>query len=104
MHFSNRLLGTSALGIASLLALSVPAYTQAVSSSIRGEIVSSADGTYVSNAAVEIVDTRTNSVTRHAAPNGQFNAAGLDVGGPYIIRVSATGFRDVEIAGVLSLM
>jgi len=80
--------------------MSVPAYTQAVSSSIRGEIVSSADGTYVSNAAVEIIDTRTNSVTRHTAPNGQFNAAGLDVGGPYIIRVSATGFRNIEITGV----
>jgi hypothetical protein len=100
MHFSNRLLGTSALCLASLLVLSVPAYTQAVSSSIRGEIVSSADGTYVSNASVEIIDTRTNNITRHTAPNGQFNASGLDVGGPYTIRVSAPGFRDIEINNV----
>lgn len=100
MHFSNRLLGTSSLCLASLLALSVPAYTQAVSSSIRGEIVSSADGTYVSNATVEIVDTRTNNITRQTAANGQFNAAGLDVGGPYTIGVSAPGFRDIEINNV----
>lgn len=86
--------------MASLLAMSVPAYTQAVSSSIRGEIVSSADGTYVSNASVEIIDTRTNNVTRQTAANGQFNASGLDVGGPYTIRVSAPGFRDIEINGV----
>lgn len=86
--------------MASLLALSVPAYTQTVSSSIRGEIVSSADGSFVSNATVEIIDTRTNSVTRQTAPNGRFNAAGLDVGGPFIIRVSAPGYRDSEIGGV----
>ncbi|MDZ4868742.1 MAG: carboxypeptidase regulatory-like domain-containing protein [Alphaproteobacteria bacterium] len=79
--------------------MSVPAYTQAVSSSIRGEIVSS-DGTPVTNATVEIIDTRTNSVTRQGAPNGQFNASGLDVGGPYTIRVSAPGYQDTEITGV----
>ena len=100
MHFSSRLLGTSALCVASLLAISVPAYTQTISSSIRGEIVSATDGSFVPNATVEIIDTRTNTVRRETAPNGQFNAAGLDVGGPYIIRINAPGFRDAEITGV----
>lgn len=80
--------------------MAVPAYAQAVSSSIRGEIVSALDGTLVQNAEVEIIDTRTNSRTRQFAPNGQFNASGLDVGGPYTIRVSAPGFKDREITGV----
>ncbi len=80
--------------------MTAPAYTQAVSSSIRGEVVSAADGAPVSDASVEIVDTRTNATRTLAVQDGTFNAPGLDVGGPYTIRVRAPGYRDAEITGV----
>ena len=85
---------------AALLTMSVPAYTQAVSSSIRGQVVSANDGTPVLGGSVEIIDTRTNNTNRQSAPNGSFNASGLDVGGPYTIRVTAPGYKPREVTGI----
>jgi len=86
-----------------MLTMAVPAYTQAVSSSVRGDVVSSG-GSTVSNATVEIIDTRTNATSRQAATNGSFNASGLDVGGPYTIRVAAPGYKTREIQGLFLVL
>ncbi len=82
-----------------MLAMAVPAYTQAVSSSMRGDVVAQ-DGAPVDGATVEIIDTRTNATSRQSATGGSFNASGLDVGGPYKVRVTAPGYRTREIDGV----
>lgn len=94
--FSSRLLtGTAAWVLA--LGMSVPAYAQAVSSSIRGEVVGADTGDAVAGAKVEVLDTRTNArQTLSTGADGFFNVSGLEVGGPYTVRVTAPGYKPYE--------
>ncbi|HAJ44981.1 MAG TPA: hypothetical protein DCL54_00175 [Alphaproteobacteria bacterium] len=95
MLFNRLMCGSSALVLA--LGLAVPAYSQAVSSSVRGEVISTETGDPVSGASVVITDTRTNArVTTTVGADGFFNASGLDVGGPYTIDVTAAGFKSFK--------
>lgn len=97
----SRYLSGTALWVVALAAASVPAYAQVVTSSIRGEVLSTADGNPVAGAQVEIIDTRINSVNRQTTgADGFFTAPNLDIGGPYTVRVTAPGFKTREIPGI----
>lgn len=80
------------VGVAILLAhASLPAQT--TTSSISGQ-VNSAAGASVAGAAVDIIYTPTNSTVRTTTNStGRFTVGGLNVGGPYEVRVEAPGFR-----------
>jgi hypothetical protein len=93
---SNRLMSGVAAWVLAL-GMAVPAYAQAVSSSIRGEVLAGDSGDAVGGAQVEITDTRTNArQTLTTGPDGFFNASGLEVGGPYSVRVTAPGYKPFE--------
>lgn len=89
------------LGVA-LAALVVPAIVQAqeVSSAISGSVVSAA-GQPVAGAKVEIVHVPTgtrNTVTTNG--DGSFAQAGLRVGGPFTVTISADGYQGQTIEGI----
>lgn len=66
---------------------------QETTSSIRG-VVSNESGQTVSEATVQLIDTRTGtSRTLTTNANGTFNARGLAVGGPYMMVVEGSGGR-----------
>ena len=70
--------------------LSPLAFSQELTSDISGVVSSGGDA--VGGATVEITHVPTNSsVTRVTADNGRYRAAGLRPGGPYKVKVSATG-------------
>ncbi|MEL6359604.1 MAG: TonB-dependent receptor [Pseudomonadota bacterium] len=97
-----RLLTASACAIAAATATTSVAYAQQITSNIRG-VVTDANGAPVSGAVVRVVDTRTGagrSVSTNA--NGSFSVRNLQVGGPYSVSVSASGFRGETIEGVFA--
>lgn len=94
-----KLLGGAALS-ALALGMAVPVQAQVVSSTLRAE-VSAPDGTPVSGAQVEIVNTNTGAVTRATTgEGGSLTAPGMPIGGPYIVRVNADGYAPRELNDV----
>jgi hypothetical protein len=81
------------LGVA-LAALAVPAiiHAQETTSSIRGTVVNE-EGKPVAGASVTVVHTPSGTrVVQTSGANGEFNATGLRLGGPYSILVEAPGY------------
>ena len=75
------------------------AYAQETTSSIRGEVTSG--GSPVANA--EVVVTHVPSGSRSTAttgPDGGFSLAGLRVGGPFTVAVTASGMQGVQITDI----
>ena len=75
------------------------AYAQETTSSIRGEVTSG--GSPVANA--EVVVTHVPSGSRSTAttgPDGGFSLAGLRVGGPFTVSVTAQGFQQSQITDI----
>ncbi len=97
-------LTVSSAAIALMAATAVPGYAQEITSSIRGA-VTDADGAPIAGATVRITDTRTNS-TRTFTTNarGEVLAGGLTVGGPYIVTVTAEGFRGEQVEGIFTTL
>ncbi len=88
--------------IATLAALAPVAavYAQETTSAMRGT-VTDASGAPVSNVSVTIIHEPTGSaVVRTTGANGQFNARGLRVGGPYTVIFSAGGFQPERAEGL----
>jgi hypothetical protein len=89
------------LGVA-LAALAVPAFVmpaavqaQETTSAIRGAIVNE-QGAPVPGATVTVVHTPSGTrVQQTSGANGEFNATGLRLGGPYAVTVEAPGFDPV---------
>lgn len=90
------------LGVA-LAALAVPAYiaqAQEVSSAISGVVLSKA-GAPVAGATVAILHVPTGTrVTVTSGSDGAFAAAGLRVGGPFSVAITADGFQGQTIEGI----
>ncbi|MGQ0590070.1 MAG: TonB-dependent receptor [Sphingosinicella sp.] len=84
------------------LALPVAAYAQNITSSVEGQ-VTTADGTPVANATVEVTDTRTGAVrTLSTDSEGRFAARGLTVGGPYSVTANASGYQGQTVEGLIT--
>ncbi len=90
----------SLLGATAALIMPVAAlHAQETTSSIRGDVMQG--GAPVAGAEVVVTNVpsgTTNSVTTGA--DGSFNAAGLRVGGPYTVRVTAPGADPVEVTDI----
>jgi Carboxypeptidase regulatory-like domain/TonB dependent receptor len=87
---------------AALAALLAPSavYAQEVSSTIGGTIISKA-GTPVSGAKVVIIHVPTGTrATATTSADGQFEARGLRVGGPYTVTISADNFQGQTIQDI----
>lgn len=66
---------------------------QQTSASVRGQVVSAADGNPIAGAEVRLTHIPSGTVARSQTGNsGQFFAGGLRVGGPYSVRVIAENF------------
>jgi Carboxypeptidase regulatory-like domain/TonB dependent receptor len=87
---------------AALAALMVPSavYAQEVSSSIGGTVLSKA-GTPVAGAEIVIVHTPTGTrATTSTREDGQFEARGLRIGGPFTVFITADTFQGQTIEGI----
>jgi hypothetical protein len=77
------------------------AVAQQVTSSVRGTVVDGS-GAPVGGATVTITDSRTGtSRTVRTSANGQFQIANLEVGGPYEVRVGASGYQSTSVENVV---
>ena len=81
-------------------AIVAPAEAQVTSAGVRGDVVAPS-GEAVAGANVRVIDTRTGSVSvSTTSATGQFQARGLNVGGPYAIEISAPGYATTRVTDV----
>ncbi|MBS0470600.1 MAG: TonB-dependent receptor [Proteobacteria bacterium] len=82
-----------------VLAQPTPVLAQQISSSVRGQLTANSD--VVPGATVSLINTKTGAKqTTTSSESGAFAFAGLDVGGPYTLVVSATGYDKKTITGI----
>ncbi|MBK9992117.1 MAG: carboxypeptidase regulatory-like domain-containing protein [Verrucomicrobia bacterium] len=83
-----------AIAFVLLISISHSAFAQGVTSSGLQGFVADGQQNPVAGATVTIIHTPTGSRTvTTTRSNGQFNASGLRVGGPYSVLVEASGFK-----------
>ncbi|HIK63620.1 MAG TPA: carboxypeptidase regulatory-like domain-containing protein, partial [Henriciella marina] len=81
-------------------AIVAPAEAQVTSAGVRGDVVAPS-GEAVAGANVRVIDTRTGSVSvSTTSASGQFQARGLNVGGPYAIEISAPGYATTRVTDI----
>ena len=87
------LLAASIVSLAATTTIATPAFAQETTSSVRGDVYDQ-DGNPVAGATVVVthVPSGTRS-TQTTDAEGGFNAAGLRLGGPFTVEVSAAGFE-----------
>ena len=91
---------STAVAIATSLGVTVNAFANTTTSSIRGNVATEA-GKLFANASITIVHTPSGTVsTTTTNESGSFSARSLRVGGPYSIEVSGPDFKDVTIDDV----
>jgi hypothetical protein len=89
------LLAASIVSLAATTTIATPAFAQETTSSVRGDVVDQ-NGNPIPGATVTVTHVpsgTTSTQTTDAA--GGFNAAGLRLGGPFTVEVSAGGFESV---------
>lgn len=90
------LLAASIVSLAATTTIATPAFAQETTSSVRGEVVDSSGNPVVgATVVVTHVPSGTRSVQTTDASGG-FNAAGLRLGGPFSVSVTADGFEAAE--------
>ena len=91
---------SAAVTIAISLGVSVNAFANTTTSSIRGNVAADT-GELFANASITITHTPSGTVsTTTTNASGSFSARSLRVGGPYSIEVSGPDFKDVKIDDV----
>ena len=97
-HFLQK--GFMAFMAVALLAVSVVSNAQEITTTVRGTVTVPGGGVAVGE-SVSITDTRTGSV-RSTTTNdsGAFTIRGLQVGGPYTIRVQSSQYQDAQVTDV----
>ncbi|NNJ73056.1 MAG: TonB-dependent receptor [Enterobacterales bacterium] len=96
----NTKLSKIAIATALTIGLSTAVMANTTTSSIRGNVATES-GTILSDATVTITHTPSGTVsTTTTNANGVFSARSLRVGGPYSIKISGSGFQDVQVDGV----
>lgn len=85
--------------VTTVIVLPTAAHAQETTASIRGEVV--ANGAPVSGARVDVVHVSSGTQSSSTTDaSGSFSAAGLRVGGPFTVSVSAPGYESREIADI----
>lgn len=97
-----RAFGEAWLAALLILVLPVASIAQETTSSIRG-VVTGPDGAPAAGETVTVTDTRTGS-SRSVRTNetGTFNVRGLQVGGPYTVRVDSDTYQDAVITDIFT--
>lgn len=97
------LLAAGAASIGMTAAMVVPAHAQETTSSIRGTVT--AEGTPVAGATVTITHIPSGTtVNATTGANGAFNATGLRVGGPFTVRVAASGYENTDVTDIFTVV
>jgi hypothetical protein len=95
-----------AAGVASLgmtAAMVAPVQAQETTSSIRGTVT--AAGAPVAGATVTVTHIPSGTtVNATTGANGQFNATGLRVGGPFTVRVAAAGYTNTDVTDIFTVV
>lgn len=92
-------LAASAASLPMVMALAMPATAQETTSSVRGMVTSG--GAPVAGADVTVTHSPSGTVSRTVTGNdGSFSAAGLRVGGPFVVEVNASGFESSQITDI----
>jgi len=89
-------LAASIVSLAATTTIATPAFAQETTSSVRGSVTDE-NGNAIAGATVVVthVPSGTRS-TQTTDASGGFNAAGLRLGGPFTVSVSADGFEAAE--------
>lgn len=97
------LLAAGAASVSMTAAMVAPAHAQETTSSIRGTVT--AQGAPVVGATVTVTHvpsgTTVNAVT---GASGAFNATGLRVGGPFTVRVAASGYQNTDVTDIFTVV
>ncbi|WP_086738685.1 TonB-dependent receptor [Erythrobacter colymbi] len=89
------LLAASIVSLAATTTIATPAFAQETTSSVRGDVVDQS-GNPVIGATVVVTHVPSGTTsTQTTDGEGGFNAAGLRLGGPFTVEVSAPGFETV---------
>lgn len=89
------LLAASVVSLAATTTIATPAFAQETTSSVRGDVVDQ-NGNPVVGAVVTVTHAPSGTKsTQTTDGEGGFNAAGLRLGGPFTVEVSAGGFETV---------
>jgi hypothetical protein len=91
------LLAASVVSLAaSTTFVAAPAYAQETTSSVRGEVVDQS-GAPIAGATVVVTHVPSGTTSTQTTDSaGGFNAAGLRLGGPFTVRVTADGYEGAE--------
>lgn len=90
------LLAASIVSLAATTTIATPAFAQETTSSVRGDVVDQS-GNPVIGATVVVTHVPSGTTsTQTTDGEGGFNAAGLRLGGPFTVEVSAPGFETVS--------
>jgi outer membrane receptor protein involved in Fe transport len=102
MAFMKKLACGASIAALAALAPVAAVHAQQTASQMRGT-VTDPSGAPIANASVTITHVPTGTVNRTAtSANGNFNASGLRVGGPYNVAIQADGFQ-ADVAEGISL-
>jgi hypothetical protein len=94
----------SAVSLLAMLAFTPALHAQETTSAIRG-LVSGADGLPVAGASVVIVHVPSGTrATATTNSDGLFEAAGLRVGGPYQVTVTASNFQTTTVSDIATFV
>lgn len=85
--------------VAAIMAAAVPAMAQDITSTVRGQVMSAGAPVAGAEIVVTHLPSGTTSTTTSNA-EGNFSAAGLRIGGPFTIRVTAPGYAGTVVTDV----
>jgi hypothetical protein len=89
------LLAASIVSLAATTTIATPAFAQETTSSVRGNVYDDA-GNPIVGATVTVTHVPSGTISRQTTDaEGGFNAAGLRLGGPFTVGVSASGFEAI---------
>lgn len=90
------LLAASIVSLAATTTIATPAFAQETTSSVRGTVTDQS-GSPVGGATVVVTHQPSGTSSRQTTDaSGNFNAAGLRLGGPFVVTVTADGYESVE--------
>lgn len=90
------LLAASIVSLAATTTVATPAFAQETTSSVRGDVLDQ-NGNPIAGATVTVTHVPSGTTsTQSTDAAGGFNAAGLRLGGPFIVSVAADGYESTE--------
>ncbi|HEV2649966.1 MAG TPA: TonB-dependent receptor [Rhizomicrobium sp.] len=99
MRIQGWLLSAAAISALTLAQTNV-VMAQQVTASLRGHLTGG-DGSLVSGATVHLINTRTGAtLDTVTGDSGSFSLTGLNIGGPYTLKIEAPGYSEKTLTGI----